>query len=112
MKAGGVGGAMVMDENGDVEGDSITISTASSSGGEVGRGGEAEQEGLPVLLLRELASFKARFPSRVGKHLRSDAAEMVLKTQVCQNQLVGGMFCRCLAGFEAVWDIFVEWRGT
>lgn len=54
---------------------------ASTSG--VGAGGnEMEEQGLPVLLLRELASFKARFPSRVGKHLRADAAELVLKTQV------------------------------
>lgn len=52
------------------------------SGG-VGEGeGAAEEEGLPVLLLRELESFRERFPQRVGKHLRADAAEVVLKHQV------------------------------
>lgn len=45
-------------------------------------GGSAEEGGLPVLLLRELASFRARFPQRVGKHLRADAAEVVLKEEV------------------------------
>eukprot|EP00903_Cladosiphon_okamuranus_P009694 g9223.t1 len=45
----------------------------------------AEEEGLPVLLLRELASFRARFPQRVGKHLRADAAERVLKHEVHQR---------------------------
>lgn len=43
---------------------------------------ESEMEGLPMLLLRELASFRARFPYRVGKHLRADASKKVLKLQV------------------------------
>lgn len=59
-------------------GDSAAVVMAGGVGD-----GEAEENGLPVLLLRELASFKARFPSRVGKHLRADAAEEVLKSQVC-----------------------------
>lgn len=44
--------------------------------------GEKGDEGLPVLLLRELASFRARFSHRVGKHLRADASENLLKCQV------------------------------
>ena len=50
-----------------------------------GRDGGGKEEGLPVLLLRELASFKARFSQRVGKHLRADAADEVLKKQVRGN---------------------------
>lgn len=51
----------------------------------VAGGSGGKEEGLPVLLLRELASFKARFSQRVGKHLRADAADEVLKKQVCGN---------------------------
>lgn len=46
------------------------------------QGEKGGEEGLPVLLLRELASFRARFPHRVGKHLRADASEHFLKYQV------------------------------
>lgn len=60
-------------------GDAVMVDVA---GGVEEEGGAAEEEGLPVLLLRELASFRARFPQRVGKHLRADTAEVVLKHQV------------------------------
>lgn len=57
------------------------LKSSSSSGAATDEA--SEEEGLPVLLLRELASFRARFPYRVGKHLRADASKNVLKAQVC-----------------------------
>lgn len=69
--AGAAGGGVVVPAEGE---------TCAGGGG--GNAPGAEEEGLPVLLLRELASFRARFPQRVGKHLRPDAAELVLKHQV------------------------------
>lgn len=56
------------------------LKSSSSSGAATDEA--SEEEGLPVLLLRELASFRARFPFRVGKHLRADASKNVLKAQV------------------------------
>lgn len=86
------GAPVVDDMMDDAEAEAEAATTPSPGGhvvvaaGEVeGAGGEslaAEEEGLPVLLLRELASFRARFPQRVGKHLRADAAELFLKHQV------------------------------
>jgi hypothetical protein len=37
---------------------------------------------LQQLLLQELTSFKARYPARVGKHIRADAAESTLTEQL------------------------------
>lgn len=79
--------AMVTEDTGDQPLDRGDSGFTVGGGGGDGEG-EAEESGLPVLLLRELASFKARFPARVGKHLRADAAEEVLKSQV------GVVFCR------------------
>lgn len=72
------------------EGTELNQKQVEGSGGkqekEQGQGhdeqGEEGDEGLPVLLLRELASFRARFSHRVGKHLRADASENLLKCQV------------------------------
>jgi hypothetical protein len=37
---------------------------------------------LQQLLLQELTAFKARYPARVGKHIRADAAETTLIEQL------------------------------
>ncbi len=74
------GGAVVVRED--------AGSSGGSSWADGGGAAAAEAEGLPVLLLRELASFRARFLQRVGKHLRADAADLVLKHQVRVNRSI------------------------
>lgn len=95
---------------GDAEMEDVAAAAATSPPAATttdGGGAAAEAEGLPVLLLRELASFRARFPRRVGKHLRADAAELVLKHQVRVDR-VGSIFVEGLFGRPALYFCVVR----